>query len=407
MKRSNACSVFLIILFVIGNSGKIQAQGNNGWRGAGGDNKVSGFNIPAKWPDQLKNTWQVKVGLGDASPVILKNKIFLHVMQDTMEVALCVNASDGKEIWKSSLNPSPKITGPAIGHPGPRSTPYIADGKLFTVGTSGIVHCLDAGSGKVLWQNDAYKEVPQFFTSSSPLVVNKMCIIQLGGKTQGVTVAFDVNSGKEIWKLEGLPTTYSSPALMKSIKNTLLVQSETDLCGVSTDGKLLWKIPCPVQRMFNNSSSPVYEGQNLVVTGQGSGTRMLAVQKQGETWETKETWKNAELGVSFNTPVIKDGFIYGHEAKRGEMYCLNATTGEKVWFEATPHNRFASITDVGKVLVSLPATGNLIVFEPNGKSYVELAKYKVAETEVYASPVLNGNNVFVKDKEMLTCWSTK
>lgn len=397
----------LTVIFLIGNLSNILAQSSNGWRGTNGDSKVSGFDVPSKWPAQLKSTWQVKVGLGDASPVLVKSKIFLHVMQDTMEVALCVNASDGKEIWKTSLNSSPKITGPAIGHPGPRSTPFVADGKVFMVGTGGRVHCLDANSGKVIWGNEAYTEVPQFFASSSPLVTNKMCIIQLGGKAHGVVVAFDANTGKEIWKLEGLPTTYSSPVLMKTIKNTLLIQSETDLCGVSLDGKLLWKIPCPVQRMFNNANSPVYEGQNVLVTGQGSGSKLMSIQKQGEAWETKEIWKNAELGVSFNTPVLKGGFIYGHEAKKGELYCLNAQTGEKVWFEATAHNRFASLTDAGKVLVSLPATGNLIIIEPNGKNYVELAKYKVAETEVYASPILNGSNVFVKDKEMLTCWSTK
>ena len=397
----------LTIIFLIGGFNFVQAQNSNGWRGTGGDNKVSGFEVPAKWPAQLKSTWQVKVGMGDASPVLVKNKIFLHVMQDTMEVALCINALDGKEIWKTSLNPSPKITGPAIGHPGPRSTPFVIDGKVFTVGTGGVVHCLDSNSGKVIWQNAAYTEVPQFFASSSPLVVNKMCIVQLGGKTHGVVVAFDVNTGKEIWKLEGIPTTYSSPVLMKTIKNTLLVQSDTDLCGVSMDGKLLWKIPCPVQRMFNNASSPVYDGQNVLVTGQGSGTSLISIVKQGETWEPKEIWKNAELGVSFSTPILKDGFIYGHEAKKGELFCLNAKTGEKVWFEAVAHNRFASLTDAGKVLVSLPATGNLIIIEPNGKSYAELAKYKVAETEVYASPILSGSNVFVKDKEMLTCWSVK
>jgi len=407
MKTMKVFAVMLTIFFLIANFNNSLAQSSNGWRGISGDNKVSGFEIPAKWPDQLKTTWQVKVGMGDASPVLVKNKIFLHVMQDTTEMALCVNASDGKEIWKTSLNPSPKITGPAIGHPGPRSTPFVTDGKVITVGTGGIVHCLDANSGKVIWENEAYTEVPQFFTSSSPLVLNKMCIIQLGGKAHGVTVAFDVNSGKEIWKMEGIPTTYASPVLMKTIKNTLLVQSETDLCGVSAEGILLWKIPCPVQRMFNNANSPVYEDQNVLVTGQGSGTKLMSILKQGETWETKEIWKNAELGVSFNTPILKDGFMYGHEAKKGELFCLNAKTGEKVWFEATPHNRFASLTDAGKVLVSLPVTGNLIIIEPNGKNYVELAKYKVAETEVYASPILNGSNVFVKDKEMLTCWSLK
>jgi outer membrane protein assembly factor BamB len=407
MKSINVFAVLLMVIFLIGNPNINKAQSSNGWRGTNGDNKVEGFNVPAKWPEQLKNIWQVKVGQGDATPVMVDNKIFLHVMQDGNEVALCLNALDGKELWKTSLNPSPEITGPAIGHPGPRSTPFITGGKVFLLGAGGIVNCLDASSGKVIWKNDSYTEVPQFYTSSSPLVLNNLCILQLGGKDHGVVVAFDANSGKESWKLEGIPTTYATPSLMKTSENILLVQSDTDLCGVSTDGKLLWKIPCPVIQRFSNATSPVFEGQNVFVTGQGTGTKLFSITKQGETWNTKEIWTNAELGVSFSTPVLKDGFLYGHEAKRGELFCLNAKTGEKAWADATPHNRFASITDAGKVLVSLPATGNLIIIEPNGTKYVELAKYKVADTETYASPILSGNNVFVKDKEMLTCWSLK
>jgi len=407
MKAINVFFVLFIIILCGGNFYNSQAQNSNGWRGINGDNRVKGFEIPAKWPELLKNSWQVKVGLGDASPVLVNNKIFLHVMQDGNEVALCLNALDGKEIWKTNLNPSPEITGPAIGHPGPRSTPFVSGGKVFLLGTGGNVNCLDASSGKVIWKNDSYTEVPQFFTSSSPLVLNSSCIYQLGGKDHGVVVAFDVNSGKETWKLEGIPTTYASPSLMKTDENIILVQSDTDLCGVSTDGKLLWKIPCPVQRMSMNASSPVYEGHNVVVTGQGSGTKMVSLTKQDDKWDTKEIWANAELGVSFSTPILKDGFLYGHEAKKGALFCLNAKTGEKVWADATPLNRFASITDAGKVLVSLPATGNLIIFEPNSTKYVELAKYKVADTEIYATPVLSGNNIFVKDKEMLTCWSLK
>lgn len=407
MKQVNLLSVLLIVIFLIGNSSNLIAQNSNGWRGTNGDNKVNGFEIPTKWQEQLKSIWQVKVGQGDASPVLVNNKIFLHVMLDGNEVALCLNALDGQELWKTILNPSPEITGPAIGHPGPRSTPFIIGGKVFLLGAGGIVNCLDASSGKVIWKNDSYTEVPQFYTSSSPLVLNNLCILQLGGKDHGVVVAFDVNSGKESWKLEGIPTTYATPSLMKTSGNTLLVQSDTDLCGVSIDGKLLWKIPCPVQRMFSNASSPVYEGQNVFVTGQGSGTKMFTIEKQGENWIPKEIWANADLGASFNTPVLKNGFLFGQKAQRGEIYCINAKTGVKAWEDATAHNRFASLTDIGKALVSLSATGNLIVFEPTGAGYVELAKYKVAETETYASPVLNGNNVFVKDKEMLTCWSVK
>jgi outer membrane protein assembly factor BamB len=239
------------------------------------------------------------------------------------------------------------------------------------------------------------------------LVFAGKCIVQLGGKTKGVIVAFDANSGKEIWKLEGEPSTYSSPALMIANKNMMLVQSETDLLGISTDGKLLWKIPTPAQRMFYNSPSPVYDGQTIIVPGQGAGTKAYSISKAGDSWENKELWTNKELGVSFNTPLLKDGFLYANEAKSGSLFCLNAKTGEKCWADTIALNRFASILDLGEVLVCLPARAHLIFFEPSGKAYVELARYKIAETEVYAHPLIIGNNIFVKDKEMLTCWSLK
>jgi outer membrane protein assembly factor BamB len=408
MKNFKLITFLLIVSFVLANIGNGKAQNWVGWRGNNRNGTVAGFSKPDKWPAQLNKVWESKVGQGDASPVMANNQIFLHVKLDTTEVVLCLDAVNGKEIWRSSLNPSPNITGPAIGHPGPRSTPFFDNGKLYTLGTGGVLTCLDAKTGKVIWKNDAYtSEVPQFYTASSPLVFAGKCIVQLGGKTKGVIVAFDANSGKEIWKLEGEPSTYSSPALMIANKNMMLVQSETDLLGISTDGKLLWKIPTPAQRMFYNSPSPVYDGQTIIVPGQGAGTKAYSISKAGDSWENKELWTNKELGVSFNTPLLKDGFLYANEAKSGSLFCLNAKTGEKCWADTIALNRFASILDLGEVLVCLPANGHLIFFEPSGKAYVELARYKAAETEVYAHPLIIGNNIFVKDKEMLTCWSLK
>lgn len=406
MKKFKLIALLLFGCIFLANIADVNGQNWSGWRGNNRNGTVTGFTKPAKWPAQLNKVWESKVGLGDASPVMANNQIFLHVKIDTTEVVLCLDAVNGKEIWRAGLNPSPNITGPAIGHPGPRSTPFIDKGKLYTLGTGGVVTCLEAKTGKVIWKNDAYtSEVPQFYTASSPLVFAGKCIVQLGGRTKGVIVAFDANSGKEIWKMEGVPCTYSSPALMIPNKNMILVQSETDLLGVSTDGNLLWKIPTPTQRMFYNSPSPVYDGQDIIIPGQGSGIKAYSLTKTGESWENKELWVNKESGVSFNTPLLKDGFLYGNEAKSGSLFCLNAKTGEKCWADATALNRFASILDLGEVLVCLPANSHLIFFEPSGKAYVELARYKVAETEVYAHPMIIGNKIFVKDKEMLTCWS--
>ncbi len=408
MKKFNLNRLLLTVCFILATIGIVNAQTWTGWRGNNRNGTVSGFTKPAAWPSQLNKIWEMKVGFGDASPVMANNQIFLHVKLDTTEVLMCLDAANGKEIWRSNLNPSPNITGPAIGHPGPRSTPFIDKGKLYTLGTGGVVTCTDAKNGKVVWINDAYtSEVPQFFTACSPLVFDGKCVVQLGGKTKGVIAAFDAKSGKEIWKLEGQPTTYSSPALMTANKNMMMVQSETNLLGVSTDGKLVWEIPTPVQRMFYNAPSPIFAGQNLFVAGQGGGTKAYSLTKTGDNRENKELWANKDFGTSFNTPLLKDGFLYGNEAKQGKLFCLNAATGETAWTDATALNRFASILDLGDVLVCLPATGQLIFFEPSGKAYVELAKYKVAETDVYAHPLIIGDKIFVKEKEMLTCWSLK
>jgi len=408
MKTFRLFRFSLIFSIVLATMNIANAQNWSGWRGNSRNGTVAGFAKPATWPAQLNKIWEIKVGLGDASPVLTNNQIYLHVKLDSTEVVLCLGAAKGQEIWRTALNPSPNITGPAIGHPGPRGTPFFANGKLYTLGASGVVTCLDAKKGTVLWKNDAYtSEVPQFYTSCSPLVFDGKCVVQLGGKTKGVIIAFDANSGKEIWKLEGEPTTYSSPILMLANKNMMLVQSETDLLGVSTDGKLLWKIPTPVQRMFNNAPTPVFDGQTIFVTGQGTGTKAYSLAKSGETWETKEIWANKDLGTSFNTPLLKGGFLFGNEAKQGKLYCVNATNGETGWFNTTALNRFASILDLGEVLACLPATGQLIFFEPSGKAYTELANYKVAETEVYAHPLIVGDKIYIKDKEMLTCWSLK
>lgn len=408
MKNSKLSALLFSLFLLIILSGSAIAQNSCGWRGNERNGKVSGFVKPEVWPAQLHQVWQSNAGLGDASPVMADGKLFLHVKQDTSEVMLCLDAATGKEIWHTVMNPSPAINGPAMGHPGPRSTPFYEKDKLYALGIGGIVSCLDAKTGKVIWKNEAFTgEVPQFYAASSPLLYEGKCLVQLGGHEKGSIVAFDAQSGQEIWKVEGQPCTYSSPVVSEVDKHLLLVQSETDLLGLSTEGKLLWKIPTPTQRMFSNAVTPVAQGMEIIVTGQGSGTKLYHLQQiQGE-WTILQAWANNELGVSFNTPLIKNGYLYGNEAKSGNLFCMDVKTGEKKWMETTTLNRFASLQDLGEIIACLPSTGQLIFFSPSEKGYTELAKYKVADTEVYAHPLIVGNRIYVKDKESLTCWSLK
>ena len=408
MKNIYLIRALVIAGFMLSISTLTNGQNSSGWRGDDRDDKVNGFKTPAKWPEQLNKIWQITVGAADATPVLMNSKIYLHVKVDSSEVLLCIDANKGTELWRTILNPAPEVTGPAMGHPGPRSTPFLTKGKLYTLGINGILTCTEAETGKIDWQNKSYiAEVPQFFTACSPLVFDNKCIVQLGGKNSGIIVAFDANTGKEIWKIEGEPCTYSSPVLMKSLDNMLLVQSETNLLGVSKDGKVLWRISTPNQQRFYSSSTPVFDGKNIILTGQGTGTKAYSLNLVDGKWDPTEIWNNAALGVSFCTPLIKEGFLYANEAKSGSLFCMNMKTGEKAWANTNMLNRFASIVDLGKVLVSLPAKGPLFVFEPNSTSYVELAQYKVSDSDVYAHPLFLGNKIFIKDQDKLTCWAVE
>lgn len=406
MKTTGKFNFGLMLLVAMVSFSFITVADGNGWRGPNRDGKITGFEIPASWPVQLNKVWQVNVGLGDASPLLSDGKIYLHTRKENSEIALCINASTGKIIWEKVNNPAPEVTGGAASHPGPRSTPAVAHGKVFNVGAGGHLTCRNAATGDLIWESTAYTgEVPQFFVSCSPLIVGNKCIVHLNGKENGTIVAFDVETGREIWKIRGEASTYSSPVLMPAFENMVVVQGETDLLGVSLEnGKLLWKYPTPGETRFYNSSTPIVDRDKIIIAGQGKGTKMLKVKKSGTDYTVEEVWQNTEMGVSFNSPVLKDGYIYGNEARFGYLYCLNAQTGEKCWADTVKHNRFASMLDAGQIMVSLPATGNLVFFNPDPKSYKEVKIYKVAETEVYAHPVLDKNRIYVKDKEHLTYW---
>ena len=390
---------FVLTAFIISDN-----SDQNGWRGINRDGKVKGFALPAKWPGVLKQAWKVNVGLGDASPVLVGNMLYLHTKRDSSEVALCIHATSGEKVWETISNKAPVVTGGAASHPGPRSTPFVANGKVITIGAGGYVACRKASNGELIWKSEEFAvEVPQFFVGVSPLIIENKVIAHLNGKEKGTVVAFDINNGAVIWKLEGEPSTYSSPVKMTTKKNMIVVQGEKDLLGVSVDkGELLWKIPTPGESRFYNSSTPIVTGNQVIIAGQGSGTRNFTIGGEAGNYQVTEKWKNPEISVSFNTPVLIDGFLYGNEARFGYVFCLNAETGAKCWTDTLKNNRFASVLDLGKVMISLPATGWLIVFKPDNTKYTEIVRYKVADTEVYAHPVVNGNKIYVKTPYLAT-----
>jgi outer membrane protein assembly factor BamB len=376
------------------------------WRGPNRDAKASGFTAPQTWPKELTQKWKVTVGLGDATPALVGNKLYVFVRQDADEVIRCLDAANGKELWQEKYA-AQAVSGAPSPHSGPRSSPAVADGKVLTIGVGGVLSCVDAASGKMLWRKDDFTGAwPKFFTASSPIVTGGLCIAQLGSESNGGIVAYDLATGDQKWKWTGDGTAYASPDLL-TVEGTKMVVTLTakKIVGLGVaDGKLLWEAPFPVQGMNYNAATPIVEGQTVIFAGAGRGTKAVKIEKTADGFAAKELWSNPDNGVQFNSPVLKGGQIYGLSQK-SVIFCLDAKDGKTLWTAELGGRGFGSIVDAGSALLALTPKGELVVFEPSDKEYKKLATYKVADTETYAYPVPAGKGVFVKEKDSLSLWN--
>ena len=197
MKKTKFPKALIVGCVILLSMGYVFAQDWPQWRGPNRDGKVSGFTEPKEWPNELTLKWNTTVGLGDSTPALVGNKLYVFTRQGDEEVILCLDTKTGKELWKDKYA-AMAVTGPPSRHPGPRSSPAVADGKVVTIGVGGVLSCLDAATGKVLWRKDPFpKVVPQFFTAMSPIIVDGMAIVHVGGPGNGAIIAYDLASGDE------------------------------------------------------------------------------------------------------------------------------------------------------------------------------------------------------------------
>lgn len=404
MNMSNRKWMMLIVCAIL-LAGMASAQDWPQWRGANRDGKVMGFTAPVTWPKQLKSQWKVAVGPGDSTPALVGEKLFVFTRDGDEEMVLCFNAADGKEVWRDKY-PAPKVTGAAGRHPGPRSSPVVADGKVVTLGVGGTVSCLDTASGKLVWRkDDASGSVPKFFTSMSPLITDGLAIVHIGGEGKGIVIAYELANGNAKWKWAGEGPGYASPVLMTAdgVKQ-VVIETEKSVVGLAVaDGKLLWQAAFTPSGMGTNSASPIVDGQTVIVSGQGRGTKAFKIAKEGDAFVAKELW-SSKTGTVFNTPVLKDGKLFGI-SEGGFLYCMNAADGKDLWTTNDKLDRFGAVIDGGSCLLALSINSQLIVYEPSDKEYKELAKTKVSDKQIYAHPVVAGKRIFVRDTDSLALFT--
>lgn len=375
------------------------------WLGPDRDGQAN-FKAPANWPEQLTKKWTVTVGDGVATPALVGDKLYVFARVDGDEVIRCLNADTGQEIWQDKYAVD-GADGPARTYAGPRSSPAVADGKVVTYGVRGTLSCLDAATGKVLWRKESVdKGWPRFFTSSSPIIADGMCIVQMGGDEGSIT-AFNLSDGQVKWKWTGDGAAYASPALVH-IDGVKAVIAETDKRIVAVglaDGKLLWEKSFGGGRMAINTDTPLFEDGTLYYSGTGRGTTAFQLKKDGDHLADSELWTNSDDSVKFSTPVLDKNLVVGL-SENNQLFCINTKDGKTLWtHDIDGKQGFGSIITAGSVAMGLTPKGELIVFDLDGSGFKQLASYKVAQNDPKAYPVVSGNRIYVKDQDSLTLWT--
>jgi outer membrane protein assembly factor BamB len=306
------------------------------WRGPNRDAKATGFVAPKEWPKELTQKWKVTVGDGVATPALVGDKLYVFSREGGSEIVRCLDAATGKDVWQDKYE-TPAVNPPAQSFSGPRSSPAVADGKVVTLGVHGILNCYDAATGKKLWSKADLGQ-PGFATSCSPVIAEGLCIVQIGGDRNGGVAAYDLATGNEKWKAAEDGTKYSSPMV---VGKTVVAETSGSVVDLSlADGKVQWRVPLgpPAPKGGGgmggggryNAPSPLVEGSTLFVTGAGRGVKAFKV---GEG-EPKPIWANDDVTTQYGTPVLKDKLLYvvGSDNK---LVCLSAETGKTEWSTGT------------------------------------------------------------------------
>lgn len=378
------------------------------WRGPERNGTAAGFAAPARWPQTLTRRWEVTVGAGHSSPVVLGDRVFLHARQGEREITRALDLKTGKEVWRNEYAAPYTMNPAARGHgPGPKSTPAVAGGRVFTFGISGILSAHDAATGTLLWRTAAPPAPPEFGTAMSPLVDGANVIVHLGANDQGALTAFDAATGKPRWQWTGDGPAYASP-VVATIAGTrqLITQSENAVIGIdAAGGRLLWRIPFKTN-FDQNSITPVVVNDTVIYSGLESGTTAVRVVRRGGAWATEPVWKNDQVSMYMSSPVVVGDVLYGlSHRNRGQFFAMDIQTGRSLWTTAGREGDNASLIVAGDVLLLATTEAELIVIRPNSKEFDEVRRYQAAESAIWAHPAVAGTAILVKDFDTLICWS--
>ncbi len=420
------------VLLVGALAGAASADDWPQWRGPTRNGVWHETGIVAKFDSpKLEPVWRVKISGGYTGPTVADNRVYVTdrvIKPESIERVHCFDAMTGKKLWTHTYPCEYRRVGYPIG---PRAAVTVNDGRAYSLGATGFLHCLDAAKGDVIWKKDIRTEykikMPIWGIAAAPFVDGLLVIVQIGGRDGACIVAFDKAAGKEKWRALDDPAGYSSPIIITQAgKRVLVYWTGANIVGLDPQtGKVYWKYPFEPKEMVMNIATPVYDDGYLFFSAFFDGSLLLKVNPDElaveKVWRRrgKSEQKTDSLHCTISTPILQGKYIYGVDSY-GELRCLDRNTGDRIWesLDAVPKARWANIHMVkhaDKVWM-LNEKGELVISKLSPAGFEEISRAKlISPTEgqlderkggvAWSHPAFAYKHVYTRNDEELICVS--
>jgi outer membrane protein assembly factor BamB len=380
------------------------------WRGPRRDGSVDAA-LPAQWPEALKKHWEMTVGAGHASPVVSGNRVVVIARESEQEIIRALDVASGKEIWRAAYPAPYEVNSAAQSHgPGPKATPAIAGGRVFTLGISGILSAFDLATGKLIWRLPAPAALPDYGAATSPLIDpadGTSVIVHVGGYENGALTSFEAATGKPRWEWKGDGPGYGSPiiATFGGVRQ-VITQTQKFLVGLdASTGTLLWQMPFTTD-FDQNAFTPVVFQDLLINAGIDHPLSAMRLKLVDGKWIGESVWTNPQTPMFMTSPVLIGGTIYGLTTRgRGQFVAIDAASGKTLWNTQGREGENAAMLGSPSWLLASTTDGTLVIARTNPQKYEEVRRYQISPSALWAQPTITGNTIIVKDVDKVICWS--
>jgi outer membrane protein assembly factor BamB len=389
----------------------VEAQDWTQWRGPARSGTTEAFTAPAAWPDRPKKVWEVTVGGGHSSPVVSGGRAYVFSRAGEDEVITALDVQSGKQVWQQRYGASYQVNPAAEGHgKGPKSTPAVGGGRIFTLGINGTLSAFDAETGKPLWRKPFTGEFdassPDFGAATSPLVDGPLVVAQVGGNKSGALSGFDAATGAVRWQWKGDGPAYASPVIATlSGTRQVITQSRKHLLGLSmADGRLLWQVPFSTA-YDQNIVTPVLFDDLIIYSGVDQPLTAIRVSAASNQWSVREVWRAESVPMYMSSALVSGGHLYGlTHRNKGQFFCADPKTGKVLWTTRGREAENAALIASGDLLIATTTEGELVVAHRDPAKFDVIKRYTLAESPIWAHPAPAGRGLLIKDAQKLAYW---